>query len=257
MKKNIKDINLKTEISLLNQKDSFERNGGIAACIKYENNFFFKDINLKGKNLIEFGCGIFPSSFGIEKNKMPKKYIASDTSKKILKIAKINDDRLVYKLIDLEKKIKQSIKYDVIVLKGVLHHTKNPEDILIKLKRILKPNGIILISEPNLSSFVGNFLKWLLSLLFNKNMEDSPYGQYNFEKISNSIKDANLMIYKKWYSTFLLLILTGDYGRIKIFPDNRLLFSFFIFIENLLFYFLNFFFLTKFINFKINLMLRK
>ena len=138
----IKDINLKTEISLLNQKDSFERNGGIAACIKYENNFFLKDINLKGKNLIEFGCGIFPSSFGIEKNKMPKKYIASDTSKKILKIAKINDDRLVYKLIDLEKKIKQSIKYDVIVLKGVLHHTKNPEDILIKLKRILKPNGI-------------------------------------------------------------------------------------------------------------------
>ncbi len=198
MKKNIKDINLKTEISLLNQKDSFERNGGIAACIKYENNFFFKDINLKGKNLIEFGCGIFPSSFGIEKNKMPKKYIASDTSKKILKIAKINDDRLVYKLIDLEKKIKQPIKYDVIVLKGVLHHTKNPEDILIKLKRILKPNGIILISEPNLSSFVGNFLKWLLSLLFNKNMEDSPYGQYNFKKISNSIKDANLKIYKKF-----------------------------------------------------------
>ena len=41
MKKNIKEINLKTKISLLNQKDSFERNGGIAACIKYENNFFF------------------------------------------------------------------------------------------------------------------------------------------------------------------------------------------------------------------------
>ena len=63
-------------------------------------------------------------------------------------------------------KIIDKKKYDIIVLKGVLHHTKNPEKILKKLKNILKPNGIIIISEPNLSSIIGNFLKSTSPIIF-------------------------------------------------------------------------------------------
>ena len=223
-----KNLNLKTEKTLIDQKTNFFIKGGVAKCIEYENRNFFRFINLKDKDLIEFGCGIFPSSLGLKNNYMPKNYIASDTSKKIIKVAKLYDNRPTYKVINLEKKIISRKKYDLIVLKGVLHHTKRPEKVLVKLKNILKPKGMIIISEPNLSSIVGNFLKWSLEFFFKKNMEDSPYGQYDFNRISLSIKKANLKIYRKWYSSLFLLILTGDYGRIKIFPDNRYLFSVFI-----------------------------
>ena len=95
MKKKI-DINKNTENTLLNQKKKFKINGGISECIKYENKFFFKSFDLVGKDLIEFGCGIFPSCLGINKDKMPKTYIATDTSKKIIKNAKINKKIKVY-----------------------------------------------------------------------------------------------------------------------------------------------------------------
>ena len=161
-----KNLNFKTEQTLINQRKNFLVKGGIAKCIEYENKNFFKLVDLKGKDLIEFGCGIFPSSFGLKKKCMPREYVASDTSNKILKVAKMNDNRPIYKVIDLEKNITISKKYDLIILKGVLHHLKKPEKVLAKLKNILKPNGMIIISEPNLSSVIGNFLKWFLEFFF-------------------------------------------------------------------------------------------
>ena len=88
-------------------------------------------------------------------------------------------------------------------------------------------------------------------------MEDSPYGQYDFKKISHSVKKAKLKINKKWYSTLLLLILSGDYGRFKIFPDNKFLYSFIILLEKIFYYFFNFFKITKYLYFKVNLIIKK
>ena len=255
MKKN-KNINIKTENTLMFQKKIFSNNGGIAKCIEYENRLFFGSVNLNGKDLIEFGCGVFPSCIGLNNELMPKSYIATDTSKKIINAAKTNDNRPIYKIIDLEKKIIDKKKYDIIVLKGVLHHTKKPEIILHKLKNILRPKGIIIISEPNLSSLIGNFLKWFLEFFFKKNLEDSPYGQYNFSKISKSIKKANLKIHRKWYTSLILLIFTGDYGRIKFLPDNRLLFSVLIIFESIFYKLFAFLKIDKFLNFKLNLIIK-
>ena len=255
--KNSVNINKNTENTLLTQIKKFKIGGGISECIKYENKFFFKSLNLTGKNLIEFGCGVFPSCIGLENNKMPKTYIATDTSKRIVKNARINDNRPIYKVCDLEKKINIKKKFDIIVLKGVLHHTKNPEKILSKLKKILKKDGVIIISEPNLTSFLANFLKWFLEFSFKISMEDSPYGQYSFKKINNCINTANLRIVNRWYSVLILLILSGDYGRIMVFPDNKFIFRVFINIENFLFYVLKFIGLAKFLNFKLNLVLKK
>lgn len=251
-----KNFNSKTESSLIYQKKNFNINGGIAKCIKYENQFFFRLLNLRNKDLIEFGCGIFPSSIGLDNNKFPKKYLATDTSEKLIKVANKNDSRPIYKIFDLEKNIIKK-KFDIIVLKGVLHHTEKPENVLIKLKKNLKPNGFLIISEPNLSSILANFLKWFLGFFFNKSMEDSPYGQYNYKKISYSIKKAKLKVYNRWYSSLFLLIFSGDFGRIKIFPDNNFLFSFFIALESFFYNIFNFLRVTKYLYFKVNLIIKK
>ena len=251
-----KNLNFKTESTLIEQKNSLNINGGIAKCIKYESKFFFRLLNLKNKNLVEFGCGVFPSSIGLNKDKFPKKYLATDVSRKLIKIAKKNDNRPIYKIFDLEKNVIKN-QFDVIVLKGVLHHTKKPENVLIKLKKNLKPNGFLIISEPNLSSLLANFLKWFLEFFFNKSMEDSPYGQYDYKKISFSIKKAKLKIHAKWYSSLILLIFSGDYGRIKIFPDNKFLYSFFIMLERFFYSIFSFLRITKYLYFKVNLIVKK
>jgi 2-polyprenyl-3-methyl-5-hydroxy-6-metoxy-1,4-benzoquinol methylase len=251
------NLNTSTEKTLLYQKKNFNAKSGIANCIKYENQFFFRSVNLKNKDLIEFGCGVFPSCIGIEKKMMPKQYIATDTSKKIINNAKLNDKRPIYKVCNLEKKISINKKFDIIVLKGVLHHVKYPELVLSRLKKILKPNGLIMISEPNLSSWIGNFLKWFLAFFFRISMEDSPYGQYDYKRLHKSIKISKFNIHRKWYSVFFLLILSGDYGRIKIFPDYKIIFNFFIVVENFFFYFFDILGLSKYINFKINLIIKK
>lgn len=54
-----KDLNKKTEKTLLNQKKKFNKFSSIAKYIIYENNFLLNSIDLKNKDLIEFGCGIF------------------------------------------------------------------------------------------------------------------------------------------------------------------------------------------------------
>ena len=76
------NLNKSTEKTLLRQKKNFNINGGISDCIKYENRFFFKSVDLDNKDLIEFGCGVFPSSLGLEKKRMPRKFIATDTLEK-------------------------------------------------------------------------------------------------------------------------------------------------------------------------------
>ena len=96
-------------------------------------------------------------------------------------------------------------------------------------------------------------MKWFLEFFFKKNLEDSPYGQYNFSKISKSIKKANLKIHRKWYTSLILLIFTGDYGRIKFLPDNRLLFSVLILFESIFYKLFAFLKIDKFLNFKLNL----
>ena len=88
-------------------------------------------------------------------------------------------------------------------------------------------------------------------------MEDSPYGQYEIKKINKAIIRSGLRVSKKWYSGLLLIPLTGDYGRIKTLPDNKRLFIFLIFIEKVFYNIFKCLFLTKFLYFKVNLIVKK
>ena len=100
MKKS-KNKNLKTLKILLDQAKKINLHGGIAECIKFENKNLLSKISLNNKNLIEFGCGAFPTSFGIEDFNMPKHYVATDTSKELILTAKKVDPRPIYKIINL------------------------------------------------------------------------------------------------------------------------------------------------------------
>ena len=49
--------------------------------------------------------------------------------------------------------------FDVVILKDAIEHLTDPKGILIEIRRILKPNGILCVNTPNIDSFVSKALK--------------------------------------------------------------------------------------------------
>jgi 2-polyprenyl-3-methyl-5-hydroxy-6-metoxy-1,4-benzoquinol methylase len=49
--------------------------------------------------------------------------------------------------------------YDIITMLDVIEHLLNPREVLVELERILKENGILVISTPNIGSFVAKIRK--------------------------------------------------------------------------------------------------
>lgn len=52
--------------------------------------------------------------------------------------------------------------FDAVILKDTLEHVYNPKEILIEIRRILRPDGIICLNTPNIDSLVSKLLraKW-------------------------------------------------------------------------------------------------
>ena len=189
---------------------------------------------------------------------MPNIYVASDPSKKLINVAKKIDSRPFYKIFDLEKKLKIKGKFDIIILKGVLHHLKCPQNALKKVSKILKYNGVIIVSEPNLSSIVANLMKWILKFFFKISMEASPYGQLKQQKIRLCFNKANLDIVCEWYVSLIAFPLTGAHGRIPILPDKKIIFIILLAIEKQISKILNkFILLAKISHFKVNFIVKK
>ena len=250
--------NLNTEIATLSE-EKLNLSGGIVECIKFENRLLFsRTPSLKNFNIIEFGCGVFPACFGLPNKSMPNIYVASDPSKKLINVAKKIDSRPFYKIFDLEKKLKIKGKFDIIILKGVLHHLKYPQNALKKVSKILKNHGVIIVSEPNRSSIVANLMKWILNFFFKISMEASPYGQLKQQKIRLCFNKANLDIVCEWYVSLIAFPLTGAHGRIPILPDKKIIFNILLAIEKQISKILNkFILLAKISHFKVNFIVKK
>jgi 2-polyprenyl-3-methyl-5-hydroxy-6-metoxy-1,4-benzoquinol methylase len=136
--------------------------------------------------------------------------------------------------IDIEKDIsKIRKKYDLVIFADVLEHLINPQEVLIKIKKNLKKNGVIIISLPNIAN-----LYIRLTLLM---------GKFDYSDRGILDRDHKLFYTKKTAEMLLkksnLKIISYDYTPIPlpilypIFSSGRALFF--------LYYLLNYFSLIK------------
>lgn len=127
-----------------------------------EFNEVLKEVNWKGKNIIDIGCGtgLFPYLVA----KKGANVLGIDYSDEAIKIAKkrYNLPNLAYENIDVTKNM--TGKYDVIVSIGTLEHMDKPYEMLKLFKRHLKNRGKIIITSPNWTNPRGYVLMALYHL---------------------------------------------------------------------------------------------
>ena len=143
--------------------------------------FIKSKINLRGKVLLDVGCG-----GGILSEAMAKEgahVTAIDQGEKVIKIAQLHNLEskldINYKQLNIEDFcIKNKNKFDVITCLEMLEHVPDPASIVRACKSLLKPNGRIFFSTINrnpksfLFAIVG--AEYILKLL--------PKGTHSYEK---------------------------------------------------------------------------
>jgi len=102
------------------------------------------------KNILDIGGGIndFASLIKNRSN------IVSILDFKISVKAKKNSDKQ-YKLNFENTRLKKS-SYDIILLFHTLEHFLHPNKVLLKIKEILKPDGVLLVEVPNIEYYINN-----------------------------------------------------------------------------------------------------
>ncbi len=87
------------------------------------------------------------------------------------------------------KELSNNIKYDVILLGEVLEHFNDPVDILRKIQVLLRPNGRVVITTPNMPSLRNRIKFGTLGIFPDNNPEHKFY--FDYKRFSKVILSAN------------------------------------------------------------------
>jgi len=155
-----------------------------------------KNISLKNKNILDFGCGSnFKKLISVYKDCQSITAIdrtGSDFKIKNFFFYNYQDDLNI-----LEKKIMRQ-KFDVVILGAVIEHLDKPELVLNILKKRLSDDGIIFLTAPSWTSKpVLEFLGYKLNIINADLVREHKryYDLDEYKKLSKLIK----MDIKKFY----------------------------------------------------------
>jgi len=181
----------------------------------------------KSKRILDAGCGRGFYLYGINSYKFVKEIHGIDINEKYLKIAKnINQDKRVkIKKSNIYKLPYENNSFDLIICSEVLEHLKDDKKALKELHRVLKPNGKLIITVPNLNfPFFWDPLNWFLMHFFNKHINKNIWWLagiwadherlYNKNDLKKIIKQTGFKIIKvkeiiHWCWPFSHFILYG------------------------------------------------
>ena len=169
-------------------EETFETNvPGTAAHIIFQT----KDL-IKGKKVLDLGCGagrlsLFAAKYAKEVFGIDYIEKAIDYANKFAGITK--SENVTFQVGDLD--LFKNKKFDVILISDVLQHVDDPLKTLKQCNKILKQNGIVIISIPNFNNFRGHV--WLtLQSMFNLPMSLTDTFQITSEEMEKLSKKAKL-----------------------------------------------------------------
>lgn len=111
--------------------------------------------NTASKNLLDVGCGTGDFLAICNTNGWNVIGVEPSESAKDLALKKLDNTSKIYQnVFELENE-----RFDVITLWHVLEHVPELEAYILQLKKLLKPNGVLVVAVPNYKSFDAQYYK--------------------------------------------------------------------------------------------------
>lgn len=148
-------------------------------------------------NLLDIGCGT-----GILYDALPKgiDYTGIDLSKDMVAVGKKRYPLATFKVMDCENLEFKDETFDIIIVRGVIHHIPEPKKALAEISRCMKKGGIIVISEPKHNALIEiarDIIKKVTTHF------DKEHTSFREKEIINIIESAKLTLIQKRYFGYL------------------------------------------------------
>lgn len=166
--------------------------------------------NFKGKKILDFSCGIGPYLNFFKDLKM--KVYATEISDKILNNLKKKYNKIVFKKADTDKIYFKKNFFDIFFAYHSIyylnHKNQNYEETLMQIRKILKKNGLLIFTIPNLKQKHISYKK------YHQNIYYASKDIYNLRQKSFFYLFKNAQEIKQYFSKFFKLVHIGEV-RIK------------------------------------------
>ncbi len=186
------------------------------------NNYYLKKFEkikkLTGENkpkILDVGCGWGNFLRVLNKQKIP--YLGIDINSEAIKICKTKGFNCSKATIE-ELANRNRLSFSAITMFQVIEHLKNPVPILLSAKKLLKKNGVILITTPNNNSPLRKIFqsKWSV---YN---ESSHFVFYNKDNLTKTLRSSDFkkvvvrIDFWRYFSLSYILYRFGNIFQIKI-----------------------------------------
>ena len=231
MDKNSRQIHLHKKLSKIYHKRFDKIHSEI-----WHDHFNQKLLNLINKNIkngtnskiLDFGCG--NGVFLKELSKTYKDSEGIDISPDMLNLC---DKELKTTIADGCNLPFDKNTFDCVISRGSLHHMSSLEKAFLEIKRVLKPGGILVLSEPADDFLIIKYLRYCLYKLSSHFDDDDII--FNRKKLFSLIKYSDLKLNWLGYFGFLAYAFCGFPDKINFFkfiPFKKKLTYFLIKIDN-------------------------
>lgn len=171
----------------------------------------------KPKNILDVGCGGGHLLSEIQKRMPEAKLTGVD-------VYETKKKGITFKVADINNGLPfQSAAFDCLILGEVIEHIPDPDALLREIRRVLKKNGIFIISTPNLASWANRILLPLgVQPLYTETSSEVNLGRfYNFlgqgDKVQGHLKIFTYKSLQEILEKEKFLILS-KYGITFFFP---------------------------------------
>ncbi len=157
------------------------------------------------QNILDVGCGTGNFLNACRQEKWQVFGVDPHNGARTIAQQKINSKHL-YNSLETLQQHNPNQKFDVITLWHVLEHVPNLESYIISLKKLLKPDGVLVIAVPNFLSFDAQYYKsfWAAYDVPRHLWHFSPKAiKLLFKKVDLQVVDIWPMIFDSFYISFL------------------------------------------------------
>lgn len=165
------------------------------------------------KNLLDVGCGTGDFLLICKNNGWKVTGVEPNAKAKISAENKLNGKSASEINSEIDQ-INNEAQFDVITLWHVLEHVPNLEEYISTLKKLLKPNGVLIVAVPNFKSYDANHYKQFWAAF------DVPRHLWHFSKKSIYLlfekhEMSVVKILPMWFDSFYVSLLSEKYKNGK------------------------------------------